>query len=110
MDWTNAVKYCATNINLSSYGGANDWRLPNWKELHSLIDARYGSPALCNTAGTAQWTEGNPFVDVVSSYYWSSTTSAANTGSAWSVSLGGGQVSADIKPTGRYMWPVRGGQ
>ena len=53
-----------------------DWRLPNIRELVSLINFNYHNPALSNTVGTGQWSEGNPFINVqgLSSFYWSSTT------------------------------------
>jgi hypothetical protein len=40
--WSNALSSC-NNLN---YGGETDWRLPNWQELRSLIDANYYIPAL----------------------------------------------------------------
>jgi hypothetical protein len=43
---------------------AGDWRLPNVREMHSLIDFGFLSPALSNIAGTAQWTEGDAFSSV----------------------------------------------
>jgi len=34
---------------------AGDWRLPNVKELQSLIDFAYINPALSSASGTSQW-------------------------------------------------------
>jgi len=36
-------------------------RLPNVKELQSLIHYGFLEPAVPNTAGTGQWIEGDPF-------------------------------------------------
>ena len=66
----------------AGYGGltdgskAGDWRLPNLRELQSLISYAFNSPALPNTLGTGKWTEGNPFLHVIPDYYWSSSTFA----------------------------------
>jgi Protein of unknown function (DUF1566) len=89
-----------------------DWRLPNIKELRSLIGFGFVNPALPNTAGTAQWTEGDPFVNVPMAviFYWSSSAFAAAPYRAWILSLTYGlSVHADkINVLG--VWPVRGGQ
>jgi len=87
-NWNYAVAYC-TNL---TYGGYSDWRLPNVRELLSLVDFGWGPPALCNTAGTGQWTQNDPFTGVQSGYYWSSTTDAGYTSYAWYVHLYDGYV------------------
>lgn len=104
--WNDAIDYCA---NLT-YGGYDDWRLPNMKELESLIVYVWTYPALCNTAGTGQWTENDPFTGVQSATYCSSTTLADEAGYAWSLGPDTGGVSAGDKAVARSVWPVRGGQ
>lgn len=86
---------------------AGDWRLPNRKELLSLVDFEYQSPTLSNAAGTAQWSPGDPFDQVVSSPYWASTTSATSTGNAWYVFMEYGRVLNEPKTNSTYVWPVR---
>ncbi len=91
------------NCNDTSNGGVHqtDWRLPNVKELQSLIDFGNVSPAL---------PDGHPFSGVVTSSYWSSTTVAGNTSSAWHVYMTYGNVYSANKTTNTYyVWPVRGG-
>ncbi len=72
-DWEGALNYC----NDLTLGGSDDWRLPNIKELHSIIDYERSpdttdSPAIdqlftlspiTNEAGETDW-----------GFYWSSTT------------------------------------
>ncbi|MGH8057545.1 MAG: hypothetical protein ACREOH_09965 [Candidatus Entotheonellia bacterium] len=61
-------------------------------------------------AGTAQWTEGDAFSGVLSSFGWSSTTFAVFPGNAWVVNLSvGSTIGADGGNT-NLAWPVRGGQ
>ncbi len=60
VNWETALNYC-NGLTLGEY---TDWRLPNVKELQSLIDWTYYNPALSNAAGTAKWTDGDAFSDV----------------------------------------------
>jgi len=85
---------------LSDGSSAGDWRLPNVRELQSLIDYRRYSPALPS---------GHPFTGVQSGFYWSSTTTVI-ADAAWLVRLDHGFVDADDKAVAYYVWPVRGGQ
>jgi hypothetical protein len=79
---------------------AGDWRLPNLRELQSLIDyGRYG-PAL---------PAGHPFTSAQSSYYWSSSTYAGFTTYAWGVYFYDGGVHGNGESNGFYVWCVRGG-
>ena len=112
--WANALAFVNAlqdgQCGLSDSSSAGDWRLPNVKELLSLIDWAYYEPALSNAAGTAQWTSGDVFTGVQSRYYWSSTTYALNTSYAWFVVLGDGGVDGSSKTINYSVWPVRGGQ
>lgn len=78
-----------------------DWRLPNVRELQSLIDYGRSNPALSS---------GHPFTGVQSASYWSSSTSEDNTTRALNVNLGDNLVSAGKKNDKHLVWPVRGGQ
>jgi hypothetical protein len=111
--WATALMDCnglaANGTTLTDGSVAGDWRLPNRKELDSLIALQYFSPALCNTLGTGQWAEGDPFTGVQSGIYWSSDTSANHPGYAWLVYMYHGLVDFDRKMSKYYVWPVRGG-
>ena len=99
-NWYNAQYYCYT----TNIGGRGGWRLPSVEELRSLIDPTQLNPALPT---------GHPFIsdDNLSSYYWSSTTSAGNTSSAWTVNFSNGSASNGYGKTGScYVRAVRSGQ
>lgn len=113
--WANAL--AATNSLASGSCGltngsvAGDWRLPNVRELESLVHYGYFDRSLPNTAGTGQWVEGDPFLAVQSDRaYWSSTTYANNASIAWVVGMGDGSATFDPKFFSYRVWPVSGGQ
>ncbi|MDM8540532.1 DUF1566 domain-containing protein [Desulfococcaceae bacterium HSG9] len=91
-------------------GAFDDWRLPNAKELQSLIHYGYSSSTLSDAAGTDRWSEGDAFTGVSSVYYWSSTSKMISADEAFVVGLGRGVVHLFGKSDKRYVWPVRGGQ
>ncbi len=95
--------------NLTDGSVQGDWRLPNINELSSLIHWGYDNPAVSNTAGTGQWTEGNPFT-YVRGRFWSSSAFAGVTDLAWYVNMVVGVVNLDEEENAFYVWPVRGGQ
>jgi hypothetical protein len=94
---------------LTDSSSSGDWRLPNLFELESLCDMQYYAPALSNIVGTGKWTEGNPFFNVQSNLYWSSTTDVSNTAHAWFVGMQHCTANFFSKDDWLYVWPVRGG-
>jgi hypothetical protein len=111
--WTNALSDCnglaSGTCGLTDSSGSGDWRLPNVKELLSLLDFGYNSPALSNAVGTGQWSSDNAFLTLQSNFYWSSTSCASYTGYAWGVRFDGGSVGANTYATTSFVWPVKGG-
>lgn len=97
VDWNTAVNNCEGY----SLPGYSDWRLPNLRELQSLIDYKNYNPALPS---------GHPFTNVPLWSCWSATTYADVTTSAWTVYLVGGHTGSDAKTSTFFVWPVRGGQ
>ena len=78
---------------------AGDWRLPNQKEMLSLIDYGQYDPAL---------TPGHPFTGVQDGDYWSSSTRVNHPTDAWSVVLIGGNIYLPRSKKNKFqVWPVR---
>ncbi|MFH1259701.1 MAG: DUF1566 domain-containing protein [Elusimicrobiota bacterium] len=93
--WTVAI----TNCENLSYAGYTDWRLPNVKELMSIVNYQNYNPSIDTTK----------FRNTVSNYYWTSTTYAAPTTNAWVVGFSDGFVDYGDKTGTYYVRPVRGG-
>ena len=100
MNWHNAIDFC----NNLTHAGHSDWRLPNVRELQSLID--YGR----SLHVSLPWE--HPFIGVQSDDYWSSSSHPEETTMyAWVVHLSIGGVHSGFKSfPDAYVWPVRGGQ
>ena len=92
MTWTDALDYC--NALPSSWGGFDDWRLPDYFELQSIIDAGRHTAAADPTAFPGMdmlepWREGF--------HYWSSTSTVNNASHAWLVNFDSGFVTEGDK-------------
>ncbi|MBF0345303.1 MAG: DUF1566 domain-containing protein [Nitrospirae bacterium] len=97
--WQGALDYVASMNNGAGTYGYTDWRLPNRKEIFSLVDLGTYNPSIPST---------HPFNNVQSYYYWTSSTYARDTSAAWIVTLNGGYVNTTTKPTNNvYVLPVR---
>ena len=94
ISWEDAIKY-AGELDLS---GKSDWRLPTRKELLSLISDIKTRPCIKTSS-----------LECSSSYYWSSTTYANSTSSAWYVDFYNGSVYDNSKSDNYYVRCVRGG-
>lgn len=74
--WQQALAYCESLV----YAGRSDWRLPNKKELVSLINYGLAGPAVADFPG------------MVSDWFWSSTSYVGNAGFAWYMSSSNGYL------------------
>jgi hypothetical protein len=139
--WDEAVSDVARlrsgHCGLTDGSRPGDWRLPTIAELEMLMNLAYLGPAVSNTAGTGQWTEGDPFNGIiVFNLYWSSTSYAGHTrkgaevedphnvvgalheiariihetsgsGAVWVELVSSGNISTTMKNGFFYVWPVR---
>jgi len=104
LTWSNSL--ASGTCGLSDDSAAGQWRLPNRKELKSLINRQQSSSATwLNTFGFFG------FPDIQTPVYWSSSTYAGDSGLAWWVGIGFGRMGYYDK-TAYYLHvlPVRGGQ
>ncbi len=90
--WEEAIDYCEA----LTLGDHDDWRLPNYNELNSIIDNTTNAPAM------------NPvFESTVSEAhdnYWSSTTYADVTTQAWTIQTRNGWAHKKDKTDTQYLF------
>ncbi len=99
MSWQEALDYIS-GMNREKVFGYSDWRLPNRRELRSLMSHQTRKPAL---------PAGHPFKNVFLGWYWTSTTAAINTAYAWYMHMEGARMFYGNKEQFFLLWPVRGG-
>jgi len=94
--WSDALKRTVTD-RTANY---NDWRLPNYKELRSLVEECRFNPAINDTL----------FPNTPSSSFWSGSPNASFSSNAWSVSFDYGYANIYDRSYGYYVRLVRAGQ
>ena len=96
--WQEALDH-VRQMNLRKKAGRIDWRLPNRRELRSLVAYEAKKPAL---------PAGYPFEDVFLGWYWTSTTAAINPAYAWYIHMEGARMFFGRKDQYCLFWPVCG--
>jgi len=98
MNWSDGITACNTLV----FADYDDWRMPNVREMQSIMDYGYYDPAL---------KPGHPFTDIplVFSTYWSSTSHPLVDYDAFHVPLKNATIAHVNKDGLKYIWPVRGG-
>jgi len=100
--WTGALLW-VKNLNAGAgFATFHDWRVPNIKELHSIIENQCYIPTINAVI----------FPNTVATNYWSASPVAAtgNGSSAWSVSFWNGRDYSYGKGNSYHVRLVRGGQ
>ncbi len=103
--WQEALDYVAC-LNTNIYLGYNDWRLPNKKELRSLVNYEEANPGA--------WLNLQEFRNIqtqLGNYYLSSTTTADGPAFAWALHPWDGTVADSLLKSGTagFALPVRSG-
>jgi hypothetical protein len=92
--WNDALAYCEE----LSLGGFNDWRLPNYRELASLVDDSRFDPAI------------DPVFQCRSGPYHTSTNSADSPSLTWYMEFQvGHSIGLSVKPATLYVRCMRAG-
>ena len=91
VSWCDALRYC----NIVEFAGHDDWRLPNVRELESIVDYGRLGPAI------------DPVFSAFSRQYWSSTSLAGDPGFVWFVGFSGGSVQDTGKGNRSFVRAVR---
>jgi hypothetical protein len=97
MTWNEAFAFIKA-LNHSELYGYRNWKLPNRKELFSLMSHETINPSLPSA---------HPFINIFTGYYWTSTSCARLPNQAWYIHLGGARVFQGMKCNSYMVWPVR---
>ena len=95
--WANAFAVHVAGLNAALFAGHDDWRLPNVKELQSIVDYAVDGPSI------------DPVFGDTAERYWSSSTLAGDPTTAWVVGFKIGFVDNDDKSVPHFVRAVRGG-
>lgn len=100
------------NIDCGDLGLHKDWRLPNVKEMESLINFGFVFPAFSGASGLTNGTANDPFSNFqISSGYWSSTTYAGDPSIGWGINYSASNylINNGAKSFSGFVLAVRGG-
>jgi hypothetical protein len=104
MTWQEALNFINSINAGEGLCGFKDWRLPNIRELLSLVN--YDKSG----ADPLHWLNSEGFENVIGFLYWSSTTAEDNYGTlksrAWDV-FDWGVINHNPKTESFFVWPIR---
>ena len=98
--WPQALQRAQTVNSSGGFAGASDWRVPNIKELRSLVEEQCLAPAINLTRFP---NAPNDWIYWV----WSSSAAAVDANWAWGVNFGTGYVGGAFKSNGNLLRLVR---
>lgn len=99
--WQQALAAAKTLNDNGGFSSQRDWRVPNVKELMSIVEFGCNDPAV----------NANVFPNTLSEKYWSSTTYTLLPNNAWAPNfVSGSQFTADKQTNQFPVRLVRGGQ
>ncbi|MEA3291353.1 MAG: DUF1566 domain-containing protein [Pseudomonadota bacterium] len=84
----------------STHANYTDWRLPNLKELTSIVEISCNNPAINATI----------FPNTPGSHFWSASPYANDSGNAWGIYFGNGYDYYGSRSSSARVRLVRGGQ
>jgi hypothetical protein len=96
LSWVGALKRAV----MASTAGYTDWRLPNIKELESIVEDQCTGPSVNATI----------FPNTPASSFWSASSVASYSRSAWYVNFNGGDAYNYLKSNGHLVRLVRTGE
>ena len=83
-----------------TFAGQSDWRVPNIRELQTIVDRSVVDPAIDEAA----------FPNTRTSNFWSASAYAGSSNDAWLVSFGNGSAGGYVKSVAFQVRLVRAGQ
>ena len=96
MNWADAL----THAQGHSFAGYSDWRLPNSKELESLVEHCRENPAINKQI----------FLNALPSRVWSGSPYAGNSNNAWNVNFNNGNANNNNRSNNNHVRLVRAGE
>jgi hypothetical protein len=111
--WANAFAVHIAGLNAGGgFAGHTDWRLPNVKELQSIVNHENVNPSVSsafNAGCVASCTVLTCSCTAPFAFYWSSSTSAGSPANAWGVHFSPFNVVMFGKSNDAFVRAVRGG-
>lgn len=109
--FSGAITVKIAALNSASFAGHSDWRLPNIRELQTLVHYEHFSPSthFDFDSGCLPGCAATSCSCTQSAHYWSSSTMAYDPTSAWALLFDNGSTVVRGKTTFNYVRAVRGG-